>query len=161
MRAIIPSCRRSAMSVLTSFDPFFRDFDRLSESMFGRRNHGPRLMPADAFRRGDAFVVNFDLPGVDPASVEVTVEKNVLSVAAERRWTPEEGDQVVIAERPQGRFERKLYLSDNLDTEHIEAHFDRGVLSLHIPVSAASKARKIEVMSGGPTEPIAAGPPQN
>ena len=101
------------------------------------------MMRVDAFRTGDHFTVNFDMPGVDPASVEVTVEKNVLSVAAERHWTPEEGDQVVIAERPQGRFERKLYLSDNLNTDAIEAHYDRGVLSLHIPVSEASKPRKV------------------
>ena len=149
------------MSLLTSFDPFFRDLDRFADGSFSRRNQTPRMMRVDAFRAGDHFTVNFDLPGVDPASVEVTVEKNVLSVAAERQWTPEEGDQVVIAERPQGRFERKLYLSDNLDTEHIEAHYDRGVLSLHIPVSAASKPRKVEVMSGVPTEPIAAAPSQN
>jgi HSP20 family protein len=76
------------MAVLTTFDPLFLDFDRLTESMFGRRAPGPRMMPADAYRRGDAFVVNFDLPGVDPGSIEVTVEKNVLSVAAERGWSP-------------------------------------------------------------------------
>jgi HSP20 family protein len=149
------------MSLLTSFDPFFRDLDRFTDGSFSRRTHTPRMMRVDAFRAGDHFTVNFDMPGVDPASVEVTVEKDVLSVAAERHWTPEEGDQVVIAERPQGRFERKLYLSDNLDTERIEAHYDRGVLSLHIPVSAASKPRKVQVMSGGPTEPIAAAPSQN
>ena len=131
------------MSVLTTFDPFFRDFDRLT-----RRGQGPRFMPADAFRRGDEFVVNFDLPGVDPASVEVTVDKNVLSVEAERRWSPEEGDRVVLSERPQGRYERKLYLSDNLNTEAVEATYDHGVLSLQIPVSEAAKPRKVEVLSG-------------
>src|SRR6516165_8101357 len=121
------------MSMLTSFDPFFRDFDRIAESRLGRRAQMPRLMRADAFRRGAEFVVNFDLPGVDPASVEVTVEKNVLSVAAERRWSPEEGDRVVLSERPQGRYERKLYLSDNLNTDAIEASYEHGVLSLRIP----------------------------
>jgi HSP20 family protein len=142
------------MSMLTSFDPFFRDFDRLAETVLGRRAQGPRLMPTDAFRRGEAFVVNFDLPGVDPDSVAVTVEKNVLSVTAERRWTPEEGDQVVLAERPQGRFERKLYLSDNLDTGAIDAHYDRGVLSLRIPVSQAAKARRVQITSGDRQEAI-------
>jgi HSP20 family protein len=149
------------MSLLTSFDPFFRDFDRFNDGVVGRRIHSPRLMPVDAFRNGDHFVVRFDLPGVDPASVEVTVEKNVLSVASERRWTPEEGDQVVVAERPQGRFERKLYLSDNLRTDGIEAHYDRGVLSLHIPVSEAAKPRKVEVTSGDRNEAIAATASQN
>jgi HSP20 family protein len=114
-------------------------------------------MRADAFRRGDAFVVNFDLPGVDPGSVEVTVEKNVLSVGAERHWSPEDGEQVVLAERPQGRFERKLYLSNNLNTEAIEARYDQGVLSLRIPVSEASKPRKVQVTSGDGREVIPAG----
>ncbi len=113
-------------------------------------------MPVDAYRGGDQFVLSFDLPGVDPASVEVTVEKNVLSVAAERRWTPAEGEQVVIAERPQGRFERRLYLSDNLDTNRIDAHYDHGVLSLRIPVSDAAKPRKVEVLSGDRNEAIPA-----
>jgi HSP20 family protein len=149
------------MSLLTSFDPFFRDLDRFADGSFGRRMATPRMMRVDAFRNGDHFTVNFDMPGVDPASVEVSVEKNVLSVTAERQWTPGEGDQVVIAERPQGRFERKLYLSDNLDTEHIEAHYDRGVLSLHIPVSEASKARKIEVTPGARHEAIPAAHSQN
>ena len=139
------------MSVLTTFDPFFRDFDRLT-----RRGQGPRFMPADAYRRDDAFVVNFDLPGVDPASVEVTVDKNVLSVEAERRWSPEEGDRVVLSERPQGRYERKLYLSDNLNTEAIEASYDNGVLSLHIPVSEAAKPRKVQVSSRAQHEVIPA-----
>jgi HSP20 family protein len=137
------------MSMLTSFDPFFRGFDRFADS---RRVHGPRLMPVDAYRQGEQFVVNFDMPGVDPDSVEVTVEKNVLSVAAERHWTPEEGDKVLLAERPQGRYERKLYLSDNLDTDAIEAHYDRGVLSLRIPVSQAAKPRKVQITSGAHQE---------
>jgi HSP20 family protein len=149
------------MSLLTSFDPFFRDLDRFTDGSVGRRAQTPRMMRVDAFRSGDHFAVNFDMPGVDPASVEVTVEKNVLSVAAERHWAPEEGDQVVIAERPQGRFERKLYLSDNLNTGGIEAHYDRGVLSLHIPVSEASKPRKVQVTAGDRNEAIAAAPSQN
>jgi HSP20 family protein len=139
------------MSVLTTFDPFFRDFDRLT-----RRTQGPRFMPADAFRRGDTFMVNFDLPGVDPATVEVTVDKNVLSVEAERRWSPEEGDRVVMNERPQGRYERKLYLSDTLNTDAIEASYEHGVLSLRIPVSEAAKPRKVQVTSGNGSEAIPA-----
>ena len=139
------------MSVLTSFDPFFRDFDRLT-----RRTAGPRLMPADAFRRGDEFVVHFDMPGVDPASIEVMVDKNVLSVEAERHWSPEEGDRVVLSERPQGRYERKLYLSDNLNTDAVEASYEHGVLSLRIPVSEAAKPRKVQVVTGNGHEFIEA-----
>ena len=145
------------MSMLTSFDPFFRDFDRLAEGRLGRRMAAPQVMPADAYRHGEEFVVNFDLPGVDPASVEVTIEKNVLSVAAERRWSPGDDAQVVLAERPQGRYERKLYLSDNLDTDRIEAHYDRGVLSLRIPVSEQAKPRKVRITSGDRQESIVAG----
>jgi HSP20 family protein len=149
------------MSLLTTFDPFFRDFDRFTEGTRGRRPQTPRMMRVDAYRSGEHFEVNFDMPGVDPDSVEVTVEKNVLSVAAERHWSPQEGEQVLIAERPQGRFERKLYLSDNLNTDGIEANYDRGVLSLRIPVSEASKPRKVQVTSGQPTEAIVSGASQN
>ena len=95
------------------------------------------------------FVVSFDLPGVDPASIEVTVEKNVLSVAAERQLDAlRRATRSSLAERPQGRFERKLYLSDNLDTDAIEAHYEHGVLALQIPVSEAAKPRKVEVTLG-------------
>ena len=149
------------MSLLTSFDPFFRDLDRFTEGTHGRRPQSPRMMRVDAYRSGDHFEVSFDLPGIDPESIEVTVEKNVLSVAAERHWSPQEGEQVVVAERPQGRFERKLYLSDNLATDRIEAHYDRGVLSLHIPVSEASKPRKVQVTAGNPQEAIVSGASQN
>jgi HSP20 family protein len=148
------------MSLLTSFDPFFRDLDRFTEGTFGRRPQTPRTMRMDAYRSGDHFEVSFDMPGVDPDSVEVTVEKNVLSVAAERHWSPQEGDRVLIAERPQGRFERKLYLSDNLDTDRIEAHYDRGVLTLQIPMAEASKARKVQVTSGEPAA-VLSGTSQN
>jgi HSP20 family protein len=143
------------MSVLTNFDPFFRDMERLSEGMLGRLVGGaPRLMPADAYRRGDDFFVSFDLPGVDDQSVEVTVEKNVLSVTAERHWERQDGDQVLLSERPEGRFTRQLYLSDNLDTDRIEAHYDRGVLTLRIPVTEQAKPKKVEVRSGGRPEAI-------
>jgi HSP20 family protein len=145
------------MAIVSSFDPFFRDFDRWSEHRLGRRSPvAPRLMRADAYRSGDEFVVQFDLPGVDPASIEVTVEKNVLSVSAERSWTPGAEDKVVLAERPQGHFERKLYLSDNLDTDNIEAHYEHGVLALRVPVSAKAQARKVTVISGGQQDELAA-----
>ena len=144
---------------LSSFDPFFRDYERLAEGVWGRRGVAPSPMPMDVSRRADAFVAEFDLPGVDPASIEVTVEKNVLTVSAERHAQTDEGDQVYLAERPQGRYSRQLHLSDRLDTEHIEAHFDLGVLSLRIPVSERAKPRKVEVIPGSPAPVVPAGSP--
>jgi|SRR6516165_9724196 HSP20 family protein len=143
------------MSVLTSFDPFFRDLERFTEGVTARK----RVMPADAYRRGEEFVVNFDLPGIDPESVDITVEKNVLSVTAERQWRPEASDHVVLAERPFGRFSRQLYLSDNLATDRIEAHYDGGVLTLRIPVSEQSKPRKVQVTTGERSGAILSGAP--
>lgn len=148
------------MSMLTSFDPFFQDFERLTEGVLGRRG-APALMPVDAYRHGDELVVRFDLPGIDPESVELTVEKNVLSVGAERRWAPEEGDQIVLAERPQGRYSRQLYLSDNLDTDHIDARYEHGVLTVRIPVSEQARPRKVQITAGAHQEAISAGSHQN
>jgi HSP20 family protein len=144
------------MSMLTSFDPFFRDFDRVAEGLLGRRNLSPSWMPVDAYRTGDHFVVKFDLPGVDPATVDLTVERNVLSVRAERHWMPEESQQVVLSERPQGTYSRQLYLSDNLDVEHIEASYDYGVLTVTIPVVEKAKPRKLQIATGGKQEAISA-----
>src|ERR671920_2283414 len=102
--------------MLMRFDPF-RDLDRLSEALWGvptRTNGAPRTFPMDAYRRGERFFVHFDLPGVDPASIDVSVEKNVLTVSAERSWQPTEGDEVVAVERPRGKFTRQLFLGDTL-----------------------------------------------
>ncbi len=131
--------------MLMRFDPF-RELDRLAEQTWG----GARLaaMPMDAYRRGDHFVVHFDLPGVDPSSIDLTVEKNVLTVSAERRWQPTDGDEVVVAERPQGSFSRQLFLGEGLDPEHIEARYDNGVLFVTAPVAEAAKPHKIEIKAG-------------
>jgi len=86
----------------------------------------------DAYRHGDQFLVHFDLPGADPSSIELTVEKNVLTVKAERRWQRGEGDEVLVAERPQGSFTRQLFLGETLDTDHIDANYENGVLTLTI-----------------------------
>jgi HSP20 family protein len=93
-------------------------------------------MPMDAYRHDDRFVVNFEVPGVDPSSIELTVEKNVLTVSAERRWEPAEGDQVLVSERPQGSFSRQLFLGESLDADRIEANYDHGVLTVSIPVAS-------------------------
>ena len=128
--------------MLMRFDPF-RELDRLTEQTW---NTG-RLpaMPMDAYRRGDHFVVHFDLPGVEPASIDLTVEKNVLSVSAERHWEPAEDSQVVVAERPQGSFTRQLFLGEGLDPDGIEANYDAGVLTVRVPVAEQAKPRKVEV----------------
>ena len=130
------------MSVLR-FDPF-RDFDRLAEQMAaGART--PRGVPMDAYRRSDQFLIHIDLPGVDPDAIELTVEQNVLTIRAERRFEPEEGDELVISERPQGTFTRQLLLGESLDTDRLEADYDQGVLTLRIPVAEAAKPRRVEI----------------
>lgn len=110
-------------------------------------------MPMDAYRHGEQFVVHFDLPGVDPSSIDVNVERNVLTAKAER--TPTNGDDVdlQVAERPRGVLSRQLFLGDTLDTDHVEARYDAGVLTLRIPIAEKAKPRKIEIAgNGAPTE---------
>lgn len=138
------------MSMLSSSDPFFREFDRLTDGLLSKRTAmSSGGMPVDAYRHGDEFIMHFDLPGVDPESVEVSVEQSMLSIAAERSWKPEEGDQVFMAERPQGRYSRQLYLSDNLDTDRVDASYDAGVLTLRVPVSEKAKPRRVQVSASG------------
>ena len=132
--------------MLMRFDPL-RDFDRLLQPSTGGGR--PPVMPMDAYRHEDRFVVHFDVPGVDPSSIDLTVEKNVLTVSAERRWEPAEGDQVVVSERPQGSFSRQLFLGEGLDAERIEASYDNGVLSVTVPVAEQAKPRRVEISSGG------------
>jgi len=136
------------------FDPF-RELDRLAQTAGGGRLP---VMAMDAYRHGDSFVVHFDLPGVDPASIDLTVEKNVLTVSADRRWQPTEGDEVVVAERPQGSFSRQLFLGEGLDPDKIEARYDNGVLTVSVPVAERAKPRKVEISStNGTATPINAG----
>jgi len=132
--------------MLMRFDPF-REFDRLVDQVWGGILR-PAAMPMDAFRQGDHLVVRFDLPGVDPDSVGLTVEKNVLTVSAERTWQPERSDEVLASERAHGTFTRQLFLGESLDTGHIEASYDNGVLTVSIPVAEEAKPRKIEITSG-------------
>ena len=132
--------------MLMRFDPL-RELDRLVQ----QTNAGDRLpvMPMDAYRHEDRFLVHFDVPGVDPSSIELTVEKDVLTVSAERRWQPAEGDEVLVAERPQGSFSRQLFLGEGLDADGIEANYDNGVLTVTIPVAERAKPRRVEISSGG------------
>jgi len=132
--------------MLMRTDPF-RDLDRVAQQVLGTAAR-PAAMPIDAYRSGDEFVVQFDLPGVDASSIDLTVEKNVLTVSAERRWQPSDGAEVVATERPQGSFSRQLFLGDGLDAERIDAKYDNGVLTVTIPVAEQAKPRKIEIGSG-------------
>lgn len=133
--------------MLMRFDPF-RELDRLTDEVWGGRLARPVALPMDAYRHGDDLVVRLDVPGISPDSVELTVEQNVLTVTAERRWQPEEGDEVLVSERPQGRFSRQVFLGESLDTEHIAASYDHGVLTVTIPVAASAKPRKVEITTG-------------
>jgi len=133
------------MSVMR-FDPF-RDFDRLTQQMFGEggRRYGPQSFPMDAYRRGDRFYIHLDLPGIDPDSIDVTCERNVVTIRAERRFQGQEDDEVLVSERPQGSFSRQFYVSEALDTDAIDASYDQGVVTLEIPVAEQAKPRRIEV----------------
>jgi HSP20 family protein len=136
------------MSVMR-FDQF-REFDRMAEQLLGgARRGGAFSVPMDAYRRGDRFFVHLDLPGVDPDSVELTSEQNVLTVRAERRFASEEGDQLVVSERPQGTFTRQLFLSDALDADKIAATYDQGVLTLELPVAEEAKPKRIQISASG------------
>jgi HSP20 family protein len=128
------------------FDPF-REVDRLTQQLAGRLQESVTPMAMDAYRRGDQILLHFDLPGVDAGSIEVTTEQNTLTVRAERWWTAEPDDQVIAQERPQGALARQLMLAEHLDTEHIEASYEAGVLTLTIPMAASAKPRRIEVQA--------------
>jgi HSP20 family protein len=121
-----------------------RDLDRLTARVFdsAARGSGARL---DAYRDGDNFVIDIDLPGVDPASIDVTVDRKVLTVRAERKRAEREGLRLLVAERPMGTVTRQVFLSDSLDTDRLEARYDNGVLTLTIPVIEAAKPRKFEI----------------
>jgi HSP20 family protein len=128
--------------LLRTTDPF-RDLDRLTQQIFGTTNR-PAVMPMDAWREGDRFVIEFDLPGIARESIDLDVERNVLTVRAER--VARNGDwEMLASERPRGVFSRQLVLGDNLDLEHIEAAYDGGVLRLTVPVAERAKPRKIEI----------------
>jgi len=125
----------------------FREFDRLFEQTSAPSHH---TMPMDAYRRGDDVWVHLDLPGVAADSLDISVERNVLTVSGARDWQREEGDRVYVAERRRGAFRRQVTLGDGLDAESVEADYSDGVLTLRIPVSAKAQPRKIEI-KGAPT----------
>jgi HSP20 family protein len=129
--------------MLMRFDPF-REIDRLFETAGAASGWRGSVLAMDAYRDEDSFVVHLDLPGVDPDSIDLTVEKNQLTVRAERRWSFE-GRELVARERPQGTFSRQLFLGESLDADAIDASYEHGVLTLRIPVMEEAKPRKIQV----------------
>jgi HSP20 family protein len=139
-----------AVSVLR-FDPFgdpFRQMDRLtSQLLSGTRT--PMGMPIDVWQTDDGFHVWLDLPGVDPDSVDITTERNTLTIKAERRAESEDRQNVLIAERPQGTFTRQLQLGDTVDTENIQASYSDGVLHLTLPMTQAAQPRRVQVRTEG------------
>ena len=134
--------------MLMRFEPL-RGSDRMTEEM--RSERPVRQIPVDAYRRGNEFKIHLDLPGVDPDSIELTVENDVLSVWACRSWLPAEGDQVQITERAQGEVSRQLFLGQSLDRDHLTATCDCGVLTITIPMVEQAKARRIEILHAGST----------
>jgi HSP20 family protein len=131
--------------MLMRTDPF-RDVERFAQQVLGTPSR-PAAMPIDAFRQRDEFVVQFDLPGVDPDAIELTVERNVLTVHAQRRRIDDEGVEILIGERQHGSFSRQLFLGETLDTERIAADYRDGVLTLRLPITEKAKPRQVPVQS--------------
>jgi HSP20 family protein len=141
-------------AVLMRTDPF-RDFDRLAQQLLGvGTTSRPAVMPMDAWREGDTFVLEFDLPGIRPETLDIDVERNVLTIKAER--PARNGDwEMLASERPRGLFSRQLVLGDNLDLDQVAADYDAGVLRLRVPVAEKAKPRKIEVSTGSSSDQTA------
>ncbi|MBT2210331.1 MULTISPECIES: Hsp20/alpha crystallin family protein [Actinomadura] len=140
--------------LLTSIDPFVQEFERqfdraIRQVGLNGRTESAGTMPVDGIRRADDVVLRFDLPGVDPGSIEVTVDRGVLTVSARREEEFGEDDRVFVRERTMGAFTRRVYLSEHLDAEAIEAAYNNGVLAVRIPVLEQAKPRKITVQAGG------------
>ena len=138
--------------MLMRTDPF-REFDRLAQQVMGTAVR-PAAMPIDAYRDGEEFVVQFDLPGVNAESIDLTVEKNVLTVHAERTRAGGDGVELLVGERPHGTFSRQLFLGDTLDTDRIGAQYTDGVLTLRLPIAEKAKPRRVQIATTA-SEPTA------
>jgi HSP20 family protein len=147
--------------MLMRYDPF-RELDRFAEQALGTNGGRTPFMPMDAVRKGDHVELHFDLPGVPPDSIDVDVERNVLTVRAERtRPAPREGDEQLAGERAHGTFTRQVFLGDALDPERLEARYDRGVLTLTVPVAEQAKPRKVQIQTGPGDDPLEVGSAAN
>ena len=138
--------------MLMRTDPF-RDFDRLTDAVFGTRAR-PAVMPMTAYRENGTFVVHLDLPGASADSIDLTVEQNVLTVHAERKPPVGDNAERVVDERSYGLFSRQLFLGEALDADQLTADYDAGVLTLQIPIAEKAKPRKVEITAGGPPKEI-------
>jgi HSP20 family protein len=141
----LDSSQKEWIMMLMRTDPF-RDLDRLTQQVFGTAAR-PAAMPMDAWQEEGEFVVAFDLPGVNVDTVDLDIERNVLTVRAERRDATQPNVELIASERPRGVFSRQLILGDTLDTEKVKATYADGVLTLRIPVQEKAKPRKIEITS--------------
>jgi HSP20 family protein len=130
--------------LLTSIDPFMQEFERQFDRLARRQ---PAVMPMDGIRRKDEVVLRFDLPGIDPGSIEVTVDRGVLTVSARREEEYAEDEQLFVRERTMGSYTRRVYLSEHLDASGIDAAYDDGVLAVRIPVLEQAKPRKVEIQT--------------
>jgi len=130
--------------MLARFDPV-ADLDRFSSDLLGALSRRATSMPIDAYRHEEQWVVKVDLPGVDAASIDLTVDRNVLRIEASRDWHPTEGDVVLAAERPRGSFARQLVLSEDIDTASIKADYHDGVLTVTLPVAETARPKKVTV----------------
>ena len=136
--------------LLTTFDPFTRDFDRIVTRAFGPTWRTGSAMPMDAVRTEDGLVLRFDLPGIDPASIDVTVDRGVLTVGAKRTEEHTEGEKPVVRERITGTFSRRVRLGDAADSAKVEAGYQDGVLTVRVPLAETAKPRKVEIQAGEP-----------
>jgi HSP20 family protein len=139
--------------MLMRTDPF-RELDRLTQQVFGTAAR-PVAMPMDAYRQGDHFYVHFDLPGIQPDSIELTAEQNVLTVRAERAPMRSSEVEMIVSERPYGTFTRQVFLGETLDADKISADYTAGVLTLTIPVREAAKPRSIQITSNDRRQAVA------
>jgi HSP20 family protein len=137
--------------LLTSIDPFVQEFERQFDQLTRQAaaQGAGAVMPMDGIRRADDVVLRFDLPGIDPDSVEVTVDRGVLTVSARREEEYADNDRLFVRERVMGTFTRRVYLSEHLDAEAIEAAYNNGVLAVRIPVQEKAKPRKIAIQTSG------------
>lgn len=138
--------------MLMRTDPF-RDLDRLTGAMFGTAAR-PSALPMDAYRDSGSFVVQLEIPGVDPEAIDLTVEQNVLTVHAERKPVYANDVERVVAERSYGVFSRQLFLGESVDADKLTASYDAGVLTIRIPVAEQAKPRKISISSNGSVRQI-------
>ncbi len=128
-----------------SFDPF-SEIDRIASVLIQSRP-GPRVMPVDLYRDGDRYILSADLPGVDPGSVDIDVDGQLLTIRAQRSAARADGAKWLLQERPAGTYLRQFSIGEGVDSANISASYEDGVLRLVIPVSERAKPRKVQVMT--------------